>query len=117
MAAAGKAPDRDSRRAARKRVWDSGEAQGLAEPVSFDRESAAKLLPGYGGDGDDWTVTVTRFPPPGGWRVHAERPSASFEAASFEATSGPEDRTGALAMLRVALAARLHHHTTAEALA
>lgn len=110
MVAARQAPDRDSRRAARARVWDSGEAQGIAEPVSFDKHYAAKLLPDYGTGADDWTITVTRFPPPTGWRVRAERPGASFEAES-----GPEDRDGALALLRVALAARLRADTTPTA--
>lgn len=102
MTAAGAEPDRERRRAARARVWDAGEAQGLAEPVSLDKHYAAKLLPGYDTAADDWTITVTRFPPPRGWHVRIQCADGSFEAES-----GPADRTGALALLRAALDARL----------
>ena len=105
MAEARKEPDRDARRAARNRVWDRGEAQGIAHPVSHSPNDALQLLPEFGENGDDWCVSITRMPPRrGGWRVRAERESCG---SAYEAESGPEDPNGALAILRVALAARV----------
>lgn len=101
MAAVRRIADRDARRTARRKALET-EAMGICAPYTGDQLNALKALPDAEKPDHGWTITLTRTPE-GAWSAHIQRDDTHV----YRGESGPEDRTGALALLRAILSARV----------